>query len=208
MKIPFTYAAPCVKPFTGDNGGATAPGVTKDAITVVVYIGDPAKNPLQSATVKGAGADVSPATQKETYQGYVDLFAKYYETYGRKIDLKFFDGSGGPMDEVAARARTPRRSRTCTRSPCSNGANQTPAWSDELAAHHIMCLGNCSLAVPESFIKGHAPVHLRHRPDAGGGFSPDRQARHKPPERQERSVRRRRAQEQEAGLRHRPLRHH
>ena len=29
-----------------------------------------------------------------------------------------------------------------------NGANQTPAWSDELAAHHIMCLGNCSLAVP------------------------------------------------------------
>jgi hypothetical protein len=38
-----------------------------------------------------------------------------------------------------------------------NGANQTPAWSDELAANGIMCLGNCSLAVPESFLKDHQP---------------------------------------------------
>jgi Periplasmic binding protein len=155
VKIPFTYAAPCVKPFTGDNGGATAQGV-KDSIKVVVYIGDPAKNPLQSATVKGAGADVSPATQKETYQGYVDLFAKYYELYGRKIDLQFFDGTGGPMDEVAARADA---KAIADMHPFAvlNGANQTPAWSDELAAHKIMCLGNCSLAVPESFIKSHSP---------------------------------------------------
>ena len=156
VKIPYTYAAPCVKPFTGDNGGATSSGVTADSIKVVVYIGDPAKNPLQAATVRGAGADVSPATQKVTYQGYVDLFAKYYELYGRKIDLQFFDGSGGPMDEVAARADA---KAIADMHPFAvlNGANQTPAWSDELAANGIMCLANCSLAVPESFIKGHAP---------------------------------------------------
>ncbi len=156
VKIPYSYAAPCVKPFTGNNGGATSQGVTKDSILVVVYIGDPAKNPLQSATIKGAGADISPATAKETYQGYIDLFAKYYQTYGRKIDVKFFDGSGGPMDEVAARADA---QAIADMHPFAvlNGANQTPAWSDELAANHIMCLGNCSLAVPESFITGHAP---------------------------------------------------
>jgi hypothetical protein len=156
VKIPFTYAAPCVKPFTGDNGGATAPGVTKDAITVVVYIGDPAKNPLQSATVKGAGADVSPATQKETYQGYIDLFSKYYELYGRKINLKFFNGTGGPMDEIQARNDA---DTIADMHPFAvlNGANQTPAWSNELAAHHILCLGNCSLAVPESSITHNAP---------------------------------------------------
>ncbi len=28
VKIPYTYASPCAKPFTGDNGGATADGVT------------------------------------------------------------------------------------------------------------------------------------------------------------------------------------
>ena len=99
---------------------------------------------------------MSPATAKETYQGYVDLFAKYYELYGRKIDLQFFDGTGGPMDEVAARADA---KAIADMHPFAvlNGANQTPAWSDELAAHQIMCLGNCSLAVPESFIKGHSP---------------------------------------------------
>ncbi len=156
VKIPYTYAAPCVKPFTGDNGGATAPGVTKDSIKVVVYVGDPAKNPLQVASLRGAGADTSPASQKATYQGYIDLFAKYYETYGRKIDVTYFDGTGGPMDEVAARADA---KAIADMHPFAvlNGANQTPAWSDELAAHQIMCLGNCSLAVPESFITGHAP---------------------------------------------------
>ena len=122
-------------------------GVTADSIKVVVYIGDPAKNPLQAASVRSAGADVSPTPPKETYQGYFDLFAKYYETYGRKIDLQFFDGTGGPMDEVAARADA---KAIADMKPFAvlNGANQTPAWSDELAANGIMCLGNCSLAVP------------------------------------------------------------
>ena len=51
VKIPYTYASPCAKPFSGDNGGATADGVTGDSIKIVVYQGDPAKNPLQAATV-------------------------------------------------------------------------------------------------------------------------------------------------------------
>src|SRR4051812_24749927 len=156
VKIPFTYAAPCVKPFTGDNGGATAQGVTADSIKVVVYVGDPAKNPLQAAQVRGAGADTSPATAKETYQGYIDLFSKYYELYGRKIDVTYFDGSGGPMDEVAARADA---KAIADMHPFAvlNGANQTPAWSDELAANKILCLANCSLAVPVEKVQSNAP---------------------------------------------------
>lgn len=156
VKIPYAYAPPCVKPFTGDNGGATAQGVTGDSIKVVVYQGDPAKNPLQAATVRSAGADVDNASERETYQGYFDLFSRYYELYGRKIDLQFFDGSGGPMDEVAARADA---KAIADMKPFAvlSGANQTPAWADELAANGIMCLGNCSLAVPESFITEHRP---------------------------------------------------
>ncbi len=156
VKIPWTAAAACVKPFKGDNGGATATGVTKDAIKVVVYIGDPDKNPLQAAQVGSTGADTSPASAKTTYQGYIDLFAKYYETYGRKIDVTYFDGTGGPMDEVAARADA---KAIADMHPFAvlNGANQTPAWSQELAANKLMCLGNCSLAIPESAIKSLQP---------------------------------------------------
>ena len=54
IKIPFPYAAPCAKAFSGDNGGATTDGVTKDAIKIIVYQGDPAKNPLQAASVSKA----------------------------------------------------------------------------------------------------------------------------------------------------------
>ena len=60
------------------------------------------------------------------------------------------------MDEVAARADA---KAIADMKPFAvlNGANQTPAWSDELSANGIMCLGNCSLAVPASFVEDHAP---------------------------------------------------
>lgn len=156
VKIPYTYAAPCVKPFHDANGGATSDGVTSDSIKVVVYQGDPRKNPLQAATILQAGADVDNATARETYRGYFDLFSKYYELYGRRVDLVFFDGTGGPMDEVTARADA---KAIADMHPFAvlNGANQTPAWSDEIAAHKIMCLGYCSLAVPESYVIPRAP---------------------------------------------------
>ncbi len=37
--MPDFFAADCYAPFTGDNGGATSPGVTADEITIVVYLG-------------------------------------------------------------------------------------------------------------------------------------------------------------------------
>ncbi|MGZ4675161.1 MAG: hypothetical protein ACXVJ7_11000 [Acidimicrobiia bacterium] len=156
VAIPWTYSAPCAKQFTGDNGGATADGVTKDSIKIVVYVGDPAKNPLQSATVKGAGADVSPATAKQVYKGYFDLFSKYYNTYGRKLDIQFFDGTGGPSDEVTARADADAIADMHPFAVLS-GANQTPVWSQELTARHVMCLGNCSLAVPQQTVIDNSP---------------------------------------------------
>ena len=57
VKIPSWYAPTCVEPFTGANGGATSSGVTGDSIKVIVWIGDPAKDPLQAALVKSAGSD-------------------------------------------------------------------------------------------------------------------------------------------------------
>jgi hypothetical protein len=151
VKIPYDYASPCAKPFSGDNGGATADGVTGDSIKIVVYQGDPAKNPLQSATIKGAGADVSPATARTTYNGYFDLFQKYYNFYGRKLDVVYFPGTGAPDDAITAKADADAIADMHPFAVMS-GPTQTPAWTDELAARHVMCVGNCSLAVPEKTI--------------------------------------------------------
>ena len=156
VKIPWTYAAPCAKQFSGDNGGATADGVTKDAIKIVVYQGDPAKNPLQAASISKAGADVSPATARLTYEGYFKMFSKYYNLYGRKLDITYFPGTGGPMDEVTARADADAIADMHPFAVIS-GPNQTPVWSEELTARHVLCLGNCSLAVPTKTIVANAP---------------------------------------------------
>jgi hypothetical protein len=152
VKIPHPYASPCAKPFSGDNGGATADGVTEDSIKIVVYQGDPAKNPLQSATVSGAGADVSPASARTTYDGYFDLFEHFYNFYGRKLDIVYFPGTGSPMDEVTARADA---NAIADMHPFAvmSGPNQTPVWSDTLAARKVMCVGNCSLAVPQRTVE-------------------------------------------------------
>jgi hypothetical protein len=155
VAIPWTYAPLCAKATT-TNSGATADGVTGDSIKIVVYQGDPAKNPLQAATVKGAGADVSPATAREVYQGYVDGFSKYYNLYGRKIDLVFFPGTGGPSDPVTAKADADAIADLKPFAVLS-GPNQTPVWSNELAARHVMCLGQCSLAVPQQTVIDNSP---------------------------------------------------
>ncbi|MEO6467902.1 MAG: hypothetical protein ABIP21_02290, partial [Acidimicrobiia bacterium] len=156
IKIPYTYAAPCAKAFSGDNGGATTDGVTQDAIKIIVYQGDPAKNPLQAASVSTAGADVSPATARATYEGYFKIFEKYYNFYGRKLDIQYFPGTGGPMDEVTARADA---NAIADMHPFAvlSGPNQTPVWAETLTSRNVFCLGNCSLAVPTKTIEANSP---------------------------------------------------
>ncbi|MSV69061.1 MAG: hypothetical protein F2877_08280, partial [Actinobacteria bacterium] len=85
VKMPTEYAPMCVEAFAGDNGGATSPGVTGDTISVVAYIGDPAKDALQAALVKGAGSDVDISLTKQTYNGWVEMFEQYAEMSGRKV---------------------------------------------------------------------------------------------------------------------------
>ncbi|MGZ8763804.1 MAG: hypothetical protein ACXW2Y_10825, partial [Acidimicrobiia bacterium] len=102
VKLPTIYAPPCVEPFSGDNGGATAPGVTADTITVAVY--QPAADDIASSLIKGAGVDDDPGEVEATRQGLVDVFASVTETYGRKVKLVTVEASGGGSDDAAARA--------------------------------------------------------------------------------------------------------
>ena len=89
-----------------DNGGATSPGVTKDAITVVAVV--PNETQL-SGTSAAAGTapvsrvDLSPGgTYADAIHDYLLPLMKYYETWGRDIDVKFVTSSGS--DEAAQRA--------------------------------------------------------------------------------------------------------
>src|SRR5215510_13648217 len=56
VAVPSGYAPPCVAPWKGgNNGGATAPGVTADTITVALYQAQP--DLLQQAFFENTGSD-------------------------------------------------------------------------------------------------------------------------------------------------------
>ena len=151
VKVPTVYAVPCVEPFEGDNGGATSPGVTADEILVIGYLADPAKDPLLASQVSAAGADVSPESAAETMQGYVDIINTYGEMYGRQIRLETFVGTGSYNDETAARNDA---IAIAERQPFAviNGPTQaSQAFATELASRGILCIGRCSLAIPQQF---------------------------------------------------------
>jgi hypothetical protein len=157
IKLVSVYAAPCVEPFEGDNGGATSPGVTADAVKVVQYIADPALDPLTAATISGAGADVSPETAAETVQGFADLYNKLFETYGRRVEVETYIGTGAGDDREAAKADA---IAIAEMDPFMvvNGPNQASAvFAPELASRGIICGPFCSLSLPEPLIEEFAP---------------------------------------------------
>ena len=105
VKFFYYAAAPCVKPWKegADNGGATAQGVTKGAIKVVVLHNTPVPGP---PTVS-ANFLVDQSTGKDGLpeDGILDYDAAYksvYETWGRTVEYEFVQSGGS--DEVA-RAR-------------------------------------------------------------------------------------------------------
>lgn len=104
LRLPTIYAAPCVAPFDGDNGGATSPGVITDSVKIVAYLSDPQIDPVGASLIAGAGADISPKAAAETMRDYVDIFNAVFETYGRRVEVEFYTGTGAAEDADAARA--------------------------------------------------------------------------------------------------------
>ncbi len=157
IRLPSVYAPPCVEPFEGDNGGATAGGVTEDAVTIVYYVADPALDPLTSALVSDAGADVDPNSQGDTIDGFVDLYNRLFETYGRTVEVEVFTGTGAGDDAEAARADA---IAIAEREPFAviGGPNQeSPVFAAEIASRDIICGPGCALALNDDIVDEYAP---------------------------------------------------
>jgi len=137
--VPSFFAPECFAPFDGDNGGATATGVTADTIKVVVY--QAPDNDLVLDAIAGAVTDDKPADVTATYQGLLPYFQTYYETYGRNVELVIYQGTGGAIDEVAARAAAAEIAEEIKPFAVFGGPAITTAFSDELAARGIVHMG-------------------------------------------------------------------
>src|SRR5207249_11167976 len=82
----YGWVPPCVPKFTGDNGGATYRGVTKDLIKVIVMRGNYGQAVNAILTAQGS---LPSHEQFDAFLGAAQKFINdRYELYGRKIVFK------------------------------------------------------------------------------------------------------------------------
>jgi hypothetical protein len=173
VKLVSVYAPPCVEPFEGDNGGATSSGVTADSVTVVAYITDPALDPLTSATVSAAGADVGVESAIQTVQGFAELYNRLYETYGRRVEVETYVGTGAGDDLEAAKADAIAIAEKEPFIVVGGPQQAAPVFSTELASRGIICGGTCATAIPEEIVDEYAPYiwQTGQTPDQGAALA-------------------------------------
>jgi hypothetical protein len=155
LAVPDYFAQPCFAPFTGDNGGATAPGVTGDQITIVYYEGQET-DPIINYITEAAHVDDTNGDQFATMKELMRYYETYYELYGRTINLVTFEGTGNATDEVAARADAAQIALQYKPFVVLNGPALTSAFADELAAHKVICIA-CTPGQPASFYSDRDP---------------------------------------------------
>lgn len=87
------YSPPCYR-FSGDNGGATARGVTADTIKVAYRITADDNLLVLLGTLGNVPLDETNQEQAATAQALVEYLNDHFEFYGRKIELVGYDGRG------------------------------------------------------------------------------------------------------------------
>ena len=91
-----------MRPFKAgeSNGGATAQGVTKDKVSVVVTCsGTSRRRASNPATNQATG---KPGTDPDAAHDLLLAQSQYYQTWGRALDIQYYTSSGD--DEAAMRA--------------------------------------------------------------------------------------------------------
>jgi hypothetical protein len=167
----------CVNPWPAgkNNGGATAPGVTKDSVKAIIYI----ENQQQASGGSGSQAPVDQTTGKTgTVQDAIRDSQKAYEyaqdnlhtyqTWGRTIDFEVVEASGA--DETAQRADA---TAIAAKRPfivfdqtgwATGGA---PALASALAAKHILTVSG---STTPKIGKAQDPYRWANSTDATAGI--------------------------------------
>lgn len=93
------YSPPCFT-FSGDNGGATARGVTEDTVRISHrHIAD-GHMPATLAQIGGVPLGEDAEDMWISTEGLVDWFNENFEFYGRKLELVKYDGKGSLTSEL------------------------------------------------------------------------------------------------------------
>lgn len=152
VAMPASVAPPCVPVFTGDNGGATAKGVTGETITLAYYV-PPAGTDAQAA-LQGLVED--PEVVHRTRLTFLQMMNEVFETYGRRVEIVRVDASGQSNDAVAAKNDAVRIAEEIGAFAVIGGPALSNVYASELASRGVLCI-QCGLVAPDTTYQANAP---------------------------------------------------
>ena len=153
----FTTGAPECRPvFTGQNPGATAPGVTEDEIRIVWFQDD--LNPVIAEILSQVNLEDGFADMQAYTEAAEDFLNEYYETYGREINLIFFHAEecpNTPPDPVGCRAEVRRMIEIHDPFMMLYAQVANPVVHEEAARNGVISVGGWHRAI--EFFEGQRP---------------------------------------------------
>lgn len=148
VKIPSRFAPPCTQKFVPPNAGATWQGVDDKKITVVWFHIE--GNAAVDAFLAAAGADDSEEEVEQQVQEWGKLYEAHFNMWGRKVEWKFRNATGGATDDAEALSDARAIANQDKAFAVINASNNTMV--NELVARKIMCF--CTVSLPiETYIK-------------------------------------------------------
>jgi hypothetical protein len=139
------YSPPCIA-FSGNNGGATAPGVTATAINVS-YRNAAGSQSFQQALQQLGGADITDTTAdiERTINTLATYFDDHFQFYGRKLNIEYFNGQGNETNELLGSGQQEADADAVTAAQSLHAFAElngtTEPYDVALAGQHVLSFG-------------------------------------------------------------------
>jgi hypothetical protein len=154
------YSPPCYEWTGGDNGGATAKGVTAEGIKVSYRKSAGGADILSTMRRFQPGAVVpTPEDVVRTVEGLVEYFNKNFDFYGRKIQLEGFQAKGEPTSELTGAGQQQAESDAVTVATdleaFADISATTEPYNAALASKKVVALGAPYMS--DQYFQSHRP---------------------------------------------------
>jgi hypothetical protein len=153
------YSPPCIA-FSGNNGGATSPGVSANAINVTYRITSDSESFQQTlAQLGGANIVDTTADIERTVDALATYFDNHFQFYGRKLNIEFFNGQGSITNELLGSGQQQADADAVTAAQQLHAFAElngvTEPYDVALAGQHVISFGAPYLSA--SFMGQYAP---------------------------------------------------
>lgn len=151
------YSPPC-RTFSGDNGGATSMGVTKDTVNISFRLTNDQSFQNTLAQLAGAQLQDTNADNERTIEALAKYFNSHFQFYGRKIAVHFYTGKGSLTNELLGQGQAQAEADSLTAKSMhvfGDLSAESEPYADDLAKQGIMAFGDPYLS--RQWHQQHAP---------------------------------------------------